>query len=699
MSWALGGISTGSLSRALRGGIHVDDLAVISKSLSLVCDGALGKILGAIRVRLEKRAGGLAVVGGVRELRGALSVIQNEVGQGKKAEEVALIGAALANCARLAAETAQSAELEVWQAPVAPMCAIAEILVPLLEGDVNKIMAEGEARERLDHFYECLAPLGLPPGDTGWMNSRLRGAVLYLGMLTWGQKRVAVRVRRASAMADLRASPAVAGGGSDARVTVKLYPTFALASGAAEAGEGHGPRKELFTIISQEMTSPWGPEEPQDGYVVACGAGSTTWVVEPKPGGKGFVAPPAGFRVVARDGAGAVVAAESLVGPGMRVANPPAQPFASLSLSIQKPVQPLFVTLPAAGTCYPNPALVPSDALKASFRFSGWLLGTAVANRVTLDLPLAPALFRLLSDPAWRPTLEEALAHDPDLGTSVAAIRAMSRADYSDFLSGEGQALSTSKDVYLAGLALETLRDGVAWQIQALREGLHSVVDRQTLRSLLVCPQTLLETALSAPDNVERDFVLREHFRVFMDEDFDDKKLFAQAFWEVVDGLDVRAKRGFLRFVTGRDRLPVRNSEVIRVEVPAVPMFNDEMPKVLDALPQAHTCSNTIELPDYWTAAAHQSGFPNASLSSKQAEKVKAIVKDRLAAKLRLAIEWSSGYDLDDAQVGGARSGATVPMGFHIASSSPRDQGKKESPRGLRTEKMDRELDDLLNGI
>ncbi len=693
------------MTRALRGGINDQDLVTISGSLSAVCDGALGKLLAAIRSRLEKRAGGLAVVGGVRELRGALSVVQNEVGQGKKAEEVALVVGSLAECARLASETAQSAELEAWLAPVVPLCVVAEILVPLLEGDVNKIMAEDEARERLDSFYECLAPLGIARNDVGWMNARLRGAVLYLRVLGWGQKRVPVRVRRAAVMADLRASlggadSGAGGAGGGSRPTVKLYPSFVLASGATEAGEGHGPRKELFTLISHELTSPWGPEEPQDGFLVSCEAGSTTWVAVPKPGGaKGFSAPPAGFRVVARDGGGAVVAAEPLVGPGLRVANPAQEPFSGLALSIQKPVQPLFVTLPAAGTCYPNPSLVASDALRAAFRFSGWLLGAAVANRVTLDLPLAPALFRLLSDPGWRPTLDEALAHDPDLAASVRSIRAMSRADFSDFLSGEGQALSTSKDAYLAGLAVETLRDGVAWQLQAFRDGLFSVVDRPTMRSLLVCPRTLLETAISAPDDPERDFVLRDHFRVFMDEDFDEKKLFAQAFWEVVDGLDVKAKRGFLRFVTGRDRLPVRNSEVIRVEVPAVPMFNDEMPKVLNSLPQAHTCSNTIELPDYWTAAAHQSGFPNSSLSSKQAEKVKALVKDRLAAKLRLAIEWSSGYDLDDTRVGGGpRPGPTVPMGFHVASS-PRDSAKRDSPMGVRTEKMDRELDDLLNGI
>lgn len=56
----------------------------------------------------------------------------------------------------------------------------------------------------------------------------------------------------------------------------------------------------------------------------------------------------------------------------------------------------------------------------------------------------------------------------------------------------------------------------------------------------------------------------------------------------------------FLFFVTASDRFPLPGSELLRVEVPFFPVTMKEHEKQLGMLPQAHTCNNTLELPNYW---------------------------------------------------------------------------------------------------
>lgn len=82
------------------------------------------------------------------------------------------------------------------------------------------------------------------------------------------------------------------------------------------------------------------------------------------------------------------------------------------------------------------------------------------------------------------------------------------------------------------------------------------------------------------------------------------------ALWEVVHAWSADEKRQFLKFVTGSERLPAPLSESIKIELPFTPLGQDEWERMLGMVPQSHTCSNTLELPNYWGACAPRPDAP-----------------------------------------------------------------------------------------
>lgn len=128
----------------------------------------------------------------------------------------------------------------------------------------------------------------------------------------------------------------------------KLLPRFIDARVAKrfEGGEGHGPRRELFALLGQQMT-------------------------------------------------------------GQQAGAPQ-----------------LFAYVKESGVFWLRSGLVPSPALRSAFAFAGWLLAAAIVNRVSLGVPLAPALFKkLLAGPEWAPTIEELRELDPAAAAGVRKAR------------------------------------------------------------------------------------------------------------------------------------------------------------------------------------------------------------------------------------------------------------------------------------
>lgn len=65
----------------------------------------------------------------------------------------------------------------------------------------------------------------------------------------------------------------------------------------------------------------------------------------------------------------------------------------------------------------------------------------------------------------------------------------------------------------------------------------------------------------------------------------------------------------FLEFVTGSSRLPLPGSELLKIEAPFVAYSAAQHKAQLGTLPQAHTCDNLLELPNYWESLLNVSDW------------------------------------------------------------------------------------------
>jgi hypothetical protein len=117
--------------------------------------------------------------------------------------------------------------------------------------------------------------------------------------------------------------------------------------------------------------------------------------------------------------------------------------------------------------------------------------------------------------------------------------------------------------------------------------------------------------------------------------------------------------------------------QVLRITLPFVPNLGDlkERRQALHMLPQAHTCANILELPDYWAALLHDSLSAGLSAAGQAPQEQQAgegpggeqlqllqqqqRCRDVLRERLLLAITCCAGYDLDDAGGGPGGGGAT----------------------------------------
>lgn len=122
-------------------------------------------------------------------------------------------------------------------------------------------------------------------------------------------------------------------------------------------------------------------------------------------------------------------------------------------------------------------------------------------------------------------------------------------------------------------------------QIMAMQAGLLKVVPQAVL-DLLTWQE--LEKKVCGDPEVTVDALKR----LTRFEDFEPQDTRVQYFWEALNNFTNEDRSRFLRFVTGRSRLPAR-----------IYIYPDKMgSETTDALPESSTCSSTLFLPNYATA-------------------------------------------------------------------------------------------------
>merc|ERR1719387_447182 len=152
-----------------------------------------------------------------------------------------------------------------------------------------------------------------------------------------------------------------------------------------------------------------------------------------------------------------------------------------------------------------------------------------------------------------------------------------------------------------------------------------------------------------------KDIDIRQIFKVVIEDDMAECAPFVDAFWSVVDSLTLAEKRLFLVFVTGVEMPPEPGTERLVIQFPFSAFSQEEHVAMLSMLPQAHTCTNTLELPNYYEALQESGTLPEDCAPKVLTAELKRL----LGEKMRVAIRESAGYELD----------AIEPQGNQFAAS------------------------------
>jgi hypothetical protein len=316
------------------------------------------------------------------------------------------------------------------------------------------------------------------------------------------------------------------------------------------------------------------------------------------------------------------------------------------------------------------------EHIPSCYYHMGQMLVSAVANRCFWDMPLPPIFFHILlhyvppavfpppnphtvrggggADEAWRlatPTLDVVRrCFDAELAASMQKVLKMGAGQLVELVQAEGLDASTTPQQYVESAVRETL--GLDTHVLSLVQGFYAALgsavgsgELGTHEMLRQISPTDLQAIVcgSGGDDGKSDFNMRELFVVQMDEELmqEENAPLKRAFWSVIDELTPEKKRLFLKFAVGIEQLPEKGTEVLRIEMPFVAITSEDHRRVLKMLPQAHTCDNILELPNYREALARNG---NTSTGRKLVEELKTL----FSGKLMVAIEEGCvGYDLD----------------------------------------------------
>lgn len=535
-----------------------------------------------------------------------------------------------------------------------------------LTGEPN---GESEAKDEVVETGEYLLLLDGATKVLLSYQDLIRGAVRENGNV----RKLHVRISRNQILQSLETLRAeFMGSGADGAVgtSVVVNPTFQSVNGTIEEGEGHGPRKEFFSIVSERLSGSWGPEH--------LGPCSVSSVEEPEGAAKlqgiNLQCLKKGDRLrfglddCNDDAACATAAGVSDDGVFVKLTKQLTNKLDNTHFTYSSPRQPFLTYKQGMEAFWPNSALERTDSFFEHYFYLGWLIGCCSLNRSHLGLRLPVILFRQLlaesiSDQSgdvgatgplgdWNvftAKVSDLRRLDPSLLSMAQKIVAMDDEGFAAVLEAEDMPASTSRDAYITSVAKELVVDSVKWQMEALRAGFRRALGQNglaVLRRWEMNAQDMCTVVCGVDWGAKTDFDIKKLFRIVMDGDVQESPELMDALWEVVGALEPAQKRRFLFFVTGVDKLPAPGSEDLIIELPFVTICKEDHLQTMHLLPQAHTCSNTLELPNYWESI----GFlcDSGAYPQMTDEERKQKLKDTLSAKLTMAIENTSGYGLDE---------------------------------------------------
>jgi len=484
-----------------------------------------------------------------------------------------------------------------------------------------------------------------------------------------------------------------------------LLPYFESSSGTkkvrgrrVEGGEGHGPRKEFFTAASADALRRWGEakvvppnDAPFANVCVSCHSRSISlessahqgeYSLPNKQLRQCFSQVCAGDKACFQftDGMTIERIITGVHGEGniSLFLNEPFEraPAASSTLSrcvFYKPVLPLFEFHRGTGqtwfSAYGAQLTGPNEQeQKRRLRSFGKVLALAVANNCKISFDLPVMFFRVLLHRGALLMLSDLQGFDDALHSSLRKILKMKQAQFSGLKEVEAMPVDMSREDYIAEQVRSILSPEGMREVQG---GFWSLASKDVLQGVsasdlrqIVCP---VQTQSQHID-------IRRIFRVTIEDEMAECVPFVDAFWSVVESLSVEEKRLFLLFVTGVEVPPEPGTERLTIELPFSAFSPEEHKAMLSMLPQAHTCSNTLELPNY-----HEALIESGEITADASDRAMAIELERiLGEKLRLAIRESTGYELDATPSQGTEEAAVTLKSPSFSRNSLEE--KRRSP-------------------
>jgi len=267
----------------------------------------------------------------------------------------------------------------------------------------------------------------------------------------------------------------------------------------------------------------------------------------------------------------------------------------------------LFVTAPNGRVSWFNTGNVWSSH---EYKLIGTLLGLAVYNDVLLDVHFPEVFFKKLI-----PTMEVKLADvesiDPELHQGLRQLKDFQPAEQvedifcrsfvqefevfgdkqeKELLVG-GKAIAVTggnRLAYVHYMVQWLLNDSVNDQFKSLQEGFSRVISPGSL--VLFSPHELELLMVGTP---HLDFnELQQNSEYVGEAGWNETHSTIVGFWKTVQSLTLEEKQKFLAFVTGSNKAPMGGLKNIKLKI-------QRMGPHSNSLPTAHTCFNTLLLPEY----------------------------------------------------------------------------------------------------
>jgi len=300
--------------------------------------------------------------------------------------------------------------------------------------------------------------------------------------------------------------------------------------------------------------------------------------------------------------------------------------------------------------------------------FAGWLMAQSLCNRAPLQVSLPPLLFRWIltaDDPELpSPTLPLLEEFDPDAARYLRAVENMSQNEYTALCEIEELPATTSRDEYVRAAAARLMYgdgdESVTWQLKAIAEGFQRAMPLEAVRAFGLSATQLASVICGEPGGAAAgtdSYAIRTSFRLALSDGFKEVPPLAAALTKLLDGWPVAAKRKLVKFATGSERLPPPGTEVLAVQLLDESAMGGGA-ATLGMLPQAHTCDNLLELPNYWEGVCESNGLPTLvaeGLAFSDPYRFAALTSELekvLDGRLHTAVHECEAYSLDETRTG-----------------------------------------------